>query len=222
MTARSLTGWPRLASATDMPRISAACVSTRRAIGAAESSSSRIACSRAMRPSRSAGKPATSMSSPAASAVLPAGKSATAPVASVRRNPSPAALTTPRIRTRCADAGGSTVHQRLHREPRDVRRDRRRPGDRDLARRRDQQPRRAGAAVGVVVGHEDAVHRDAGVEVLRRVGAADLAHPDGEILAVGAHRRAPGGRAHPSTRCGRCRPPRRTGIGGGRRRRRPP
>ena len=205
-----------------MPRISAACVNTRCAMGAADSSSSCIACSRATRPSCSAGKPATSTSSPTASAVLPAGSSATAPVASVRRKPSPAALTAPRIRTRCAEGddppftSACTVSRRISGAVgagRVI----------VISRVDDTSSRDApGAAVGVVVGHEDAVHRDAGVEVLRRIGAADLADADGRDPGRRCAASAPGGRANPSMRCGRCRTSRRTDIGGGLRRRRPP
>ena len=81
----------------------------------------------------------------------------------------------------------SAIDQRLHREEGNGRHGRSRAADDNLARRRHEQAGAAGAAVRVVVGHQDALHRHAGVDVLRRIGAGDLAHADTEILAVHAH-----------------------------------
>jgi hypothetical protein len=78
------------------------------------------------------------------------------------------------------------VGQRLHRQERDVRRDRGGAADDDLTCRRDQQARPAGPPVGVVIGHQDAAHRRARIEVLRGIRPADLAHADVQIRAVQA------------------------------------
>ena len=82
--------------------------------------------------------------------------------------------------------GRAAVHQRLHRQQRDLRPRRRRAADRDVARRRHHQPRFAGAAEGVVIDREDALYGHARVEVERGIGAADLADTDRQILSVGA------------------------------------